>query len=394
LIEYHWVCKRLCLSSIVCVVFSQTTVPTDNIFPRTNSVSRVDNTEVYNMQARILDNIIDMTSQRDVDMLNRSFVNILIDLTSVSSVSLLNFARNGKYHIAEELERVEARSGEGNCLIWSDRKKPVKTDSAIQQCAKTVKPVNMSIEGGRYRLIYPIFREGSVLGIISLVSERNLSKYHVIIERLTNIYNNFMVVMDKSERDKLTGLLNRRSFDHKLKRLLQLQEINQKKEVEDDCEGNLRQLHDNSSAWLVILDIDHFKRVNDQFGHMYGDEVILTLSQQMKKCFRSSDLLFRFGGEEFIVVLAPIPMETAANVLNRFRNTMETYSFPMVGTVTVSIGYAKITEQDYPPIILERADKALYYAKENGRNSVYNFETLVKEGSIVADVETGEIDIF
>lgn len=143
-----------------------------------------------------------------------------------------------------------------------------------------------------------------------------------------------------------------------------------------------------------MLDIDHFKAVNDTFGHLYGDEVILLISQRMKECFRNSDLLFRFGGEEFVVVLEPVPAEQAYTILNNFSKKISDHSFPQVGTVTISIGYAMIRERDYPPTILDLADKALYYAKEHSRNCVYNYESLVADGDIQDQKKSGTIDLF
>ena len=144
----------------------------------------------------------------------------------------------------------------------------------------------------------------------------------------------------------------------------------------------------------MILDIDFFKRVNDEYGHVAGDEVLLRLSQKMKQDFRYTDLLFRFGGEEFVIILEPIPSAMAQATLERFRKNIAEYQFPLVGATTVSIGYAKITENDFPATILGYADKALYFGKEHGRNCVYNYEALIESGELGESSTEGTVDLF
>ena len=147
-------------------------------------------------------------------------------------------------------------------------------------------------------------------------------------------------------------------------------------------------------AWLAIFDIDHFKQVNDEYGHVFGDEVILTISQKMKECFRNSDLLFRVGGEEFVIILEPVTFNIASKLFEGFRDTIANHAFSQIGTVTISVGYAKITRKDFPPAVLECADKALYFAKENGRNCVHNYEMLLNEQKVTPPRKGGAVDLF
>lgn len=200
--------------------------------------------------------------------------------------------------------------------------------------------------------------------------------------------------LNESERDKLTGLFNRRTFDDKLIRLLKTQHDKQKKYFLSKNIDEKRKQTDTSSAWLVMLDIDNFKEVNDTFGHLYGDEVILLISQKMKECFRNTDLLFRFGGEEFVLVLEPVHIDEAYTILDNFRRAIANHNFPQIGKVTISIGYTMIRENDYPPSTLDLADKALYYAKKHGKNCIYNYESLVADGEIQEQKKSGEINLF
>jgi len=144
------------------------------------------------------------------------------------------------------------------------------------------------------------------------------------------------------------------------------------------------------------LDIDHFKRINDTFGHLYGDEVLLLMANLMRQSFRRSDLLFRYGGEEFVVVLKTHLPNDSWNVLDRFRQTVALYQFPQVGQVTVSIGFTQIRDSEMPATIIERADRALYYAKDHGRNQMHNYEQLIGSGSLDTpqSQSEGAIELF
>jgi diguanylate cyclase (GGDEF)-like protein len=198
--------------------------------------------------------------------------------------------------------------------------------------------------------------------------EKRVSTLH-----LTQMFSNLVNTLDRMERDQLTKLLNRNSFDGYFNRLLQKQKSKP-----------------SSHLWLAILDIDHFKRVNDTFGHLYGDEVLLHFSQLMEKHLRSHDIPFRFGGEEFVLLFETGSAEDALKVLDRFRSKVEEYNFPGVGKVTVSIGFSQSQPNLLPTSLIDQADKALYHAKENGRNRVIHYAWIRSD----AEESIGEIDLF
>lgn len=200
-----------------------------------------------------------------------------------------------------------------------------------------------------------------------------------LLEQLLSLYRNQVILHDSKERDVLTKLPNRQSFDS---RLLQVCEHFLQHPVTDK--------YQHHSSWIALLDIDHFKHINDDFGHLYGDEVLLIFSQLMEKNFRYNDFLFRFGGEEFVIILNLSDLTGAEATFNRFREKVAEYQFPTVGNVTVSIGVAHIDSMCMPSTLLDRADKALYYAKDHGRNRVVIYETtdeLIKSGRSNDDIE-------
>lgn len=157
-------------------------------------------------------------------------------------------------------------------------------------------------------------------------------------------------------RDGLTGLLNRRYWESCLER-----------------EFARHQRYDNPVS-LVIFDIDHFKRVNDTYGHQTGDEVIRAVSGVTSHLVRETDFAGRYGGEEFVVLLPGTNLEGAAQFAERLRASVEQQVLDYQGsplTFTISLGVATISDDmvDYQAL-LERADKALYASKEGGRNMV------------------------
>ena len=199
-----------------------------------------------------------------------------------------------------------------------------------------------------------------------------------VVLSLARIYGHQLRLLDYGELDSLTRLLNRKTFEETFDRLV-LASANA-------CEcriGERRLLSEHQPAWLCVIDIDHFKRVNDTFGHLFGDEVLLRMGDLMRRTFRGGDRLFRFGGEEFVVLLNAADQAHAVLGFERFRQSVEQHEFPQVGMVTCSIGFTAVGPSDVPIDVLGRADKALYYAKASGRNRVCAYETLVREGLIV-----------
>jgi len=135
-----------------------------------------------------------------------------------------------------------------------------------------------------------------------------------------------------------------------------------------------------SPTVYVMLDIDHFKSINDSMGHLFGDEVLLLLAQQMTESFRDNDLLFRYGGEEFAMVLMDITPEQAQQTLDRFRKKIANHKFPNISQVTVSIGYTHFDTSLTMDELISQADNSLYYCKTTTRNTVYCYQDLVAQG--------------
>ncbi|TDY04204.1 sensor domain-containing diguanylate cyclase [Thiohalophilus thiocyanatoxydans] len=156
--------------------------------------------------------------------------------------------------------------------------------------------------------------------------------------------------------DSLTGLANRREFT----RVASLEVQRSKR-------------HGNPLS-LIMYDLDHFKRINDSFGHSVGDDILRAVSEIARVTVRKTDLVGRWGGEEFMVLLPQTPLEDAALLAERFQKALDDHDFPSVGHVTASFGVTGLRPEDALDSLVLRVDKALYRAKKNGRNRVEPLE--------------------
>jgi diguanylate cyclase (GGDEF)-like protein len=205
-----------------------------------------------------------------------------------------------------------------------------------------------------------------------------------VIQGIFGVYHNYQSLLDYSERDALTGLLNRKTFDEQFLRLsLQEPPAPMPGLAAEDVPGQ----------WLAAIDIDHFKRINDRFGHLYGDEVLILVANILRSCFDATDRVFRFGGEEFVVLLRSVSLANARKALERLRNDVESYEFPQVGRITVSTGFAAMGT-GAPVEVLGQADQALYHAKEHGRNQTWYYGDLITQGLLAPQVTSNDIELF
>lgn len=155
-------------------------------------------------------------------------------------------------------------------------------------------------------------------------------------------------------KDALTGVKNRAAFEGNFKREI---ELSRRK---------------SSELSLIVLDIDFFKRVNDRYGHTVGDLVLKNVAQTIEATIRCSDALYRYGGEEFVVVLSGTGRDGARLLAERIRQNIEALHFtsPNGLNVTLSLGVTTLRKHDTQKELFERADAALYLAKQSGRNRV------------------------
>jgi len=267
----------------------------------------------------------------------------------------------------------------------------VKRGADIALCIEN-REIVLREQDGNNRVLFPILINDDVALVLDIHGCQHDAVMEKNISSLLAVCSNFLAVMDDNEHDTLTGLLNRKTFDAQLSDLLS--NVEEEKAAFSLRLNDSRVRKDSLYHWVGILDIDHFKSINDNHGHVLGDEVLLLFADLLKKSFRNSDLLFRYGGEEFVVVLSPLQEAEAVTVFERFRTALEGFKFPQVGQVTASIGMVTIDEGEHQTMILEKADKALYYAKENGRNRVCDYHDLINLGALVERQVESDIELF
>lgn len=157
---------------------------------------------------------------------------------------------------------------------------------------------------------------------------------------------------EMATKDSLTGVGNRRALDHKLIELL------------------AAQARKPSELSLILLDLDHFKKVNDDFGHMVGDQILIRITEIIAGRIRATDALYRFGGEEFVIVPLELDLKHAARLAEQLRILVENHELVTEQPITISLGVAQYISGETSNAWLNRADEALYRAKNSGRNQV------------------------
>lgn len=325
--------------------------------------------------------LVALTSERDEVALESALVKTLTEvLTAIHGDKAKPVVI---FYIKEEMNLpITAVSTDG--IIHSP---PISDEfkSALTHCYKSGMLNVHSTEENCTQKLYPVKNGmGNVTSVISIEDPLIDNRLDETITRLVEIYQNFTKLINDNESDTLTGLLNRKTFDLKISKIIsQMQGTAQRKDDKI-----------NPSYFLAIFDIDHFKQVNDKFGHLIGDEVLLMFAQLMRQSVRDTDPLFRFGGEEFIGLFECVNKADIHVVLERFRHTVEQFTFPQVGKITVSTGYSEIQEFDTSSQIIDRADSALYFAKHNGRNQIAYFEQLTTDGLLEQNKKEGDVEFF
>ncbi len=245
--------------------------------------------------------------------------------------------------------------------------------------------------GAPWVTVMPVGRQRPPLNFLEIESDAPLAgDLLALLEGVVQLYSNFEGLLDYGEKDALTELLNRKTFDGAFARAaIELA-------LPDDTPlADRRTYRAEESYWLAVVDIDHFKRVNDSFGHLIGDEVLLLMARLMRTSFRFHDQLYRFGGEEFVILMRCGGYHDARGALERFRHRVESFEFPQVGHITVSIGFDGLRGDDTPGVAFGRADKAVYHAKAHGRNQVISYQGLIDSGEVVeARTPDTDIDFF
>jgi diguanylate cyclase (GGDEF)-like protein len=319
---------------------------------------------------RVLESIVLLTEQRDQRSLELGLFKSLKNLFPDLDYQLLSLSDGSPPQV----------------LLASDQE--LKLPPAIVAAAgdlhrETANP-DGAAQSNEYVLIDMAVNDQSPSRVLVLCRRAWPGDDRRVAESMVDVYKNFTRILFDSERDTLTGLFNRKRLERRLEELTAAH-LNNRREQDQTVRGE----------YLALLDLDRFKRINDTYGHLIGDEVLIIFSGILQDSLRDTDMCFRYGGEEFLVLVHDVTPEQAMNVLERIRANVERREFPQVGQVTVSIGCSAIDCHARPANqTVEEADRALYYAKENGRNQIRNFQALREAGLLEEKALAGSMELF
>lgn len=326
-----------------------------------------------------LDAVLDLTAATSQVELDRSVVRLAAALVAAEQITLYHlFQPDGGAADDPEAPTTWVRE------LPDGDERPI---TALPHCAAAARsgtPQPLSLPGGGVEVAYPIAGDQGLAGLLTARYPHLPDDAQALLAPLLTCYHHHRRLLLALEHDALTGLRNRQTFD------LQIWEV-----IHAAGRPTRRRDEPGGTICFAMFDIDHFKRVNDTFGHLYGDEVLLLFARLLGRSFRQSDLTYRYGGEEFCVVLFGANLERAGRVLERFHTAVADHPFPQVGQQTVSIGFTQVRPDDQPGDLIDRADRALYFAKAHGRNQLCAYEQLVTDGEL-ADTSRviGGVELF
>ncbi|MDT8384463.1 MAG: GGDEF domain-containing protein [Gammaproteobacteria bacterium] len=313
----------------------------------------------------LLDAIVRLSAQRDQETLADSLVDAILSLTNARSASI--------YALGGELGHLSAKVLASNCEPIGSHITPLDARPGLRACIEGQSTVTVPTDCG-HQMIHPVLEQGNVVGLMIREHAQAYDHHSDLLEGLMAIYSNQQSLLNHQQRDGLTGLYNRVALQNWMGKALS-----------SDARAERRASDDAPLGCFAMFDIDLFKRINDSKGHLYGDEVLLVFADLMRESFRFNDLLFRYGGEEFAAVLSDTDLDNALTVLERFRETVARHKFAQLNQVTVTIGVTQIHSHLQADKLIERADRAMYYGKNHGRNQANAFEWL-QQGGIAPSV--------
>lgn len=239
-----------------------------------------------------------------------------------------------------ELRRAKAVARELEKIAWMVRRNLARHHTSLSRFKQRVGQLSHQQQEAAWK---DLCREASEMLTPTLRLAAQIASAYDQIRQQTN----HLMAFTEVRTDPLTGISNRRAFDEAI--VAQFALMNRYK----------------VRFSVSIFDIDHFKRVNDEHGHLHGDQTLQKVARLLDESVRETDVLVRYGGEEFVVVMPQTGLDGACIFAERLRNRIEQET-----SITVSGGVAEALDGDTPETLMARADAALYAAKSGGRNTV------------------------
>ncbi|MFT5660027.1 MAG: diguanylate cyclase (GGDEF)-like protein [Sulfurimonas sp.] len=284
---------------------------------------------------------------------------------------IIDFKENPDYYFCNELmketfsldKNLELHSIEDTCPIAGDYYKNIELACEINENARIIideykQLINQEIDEYNNKFPYynakfnKTFYFSSRAKVLETTTTNEVAILYGIIEDITTQELHRHEMEELSIRDKLTNLYNRVKTDESIKYEIK------------------RSIRYKFNLSLILIDIDFFKLVNDNYGHLTGDAVLVQTAKLLKENVRDSDIVGRWGGEEFIIICPNSEKASAKILADKLRKLIENFDFDVVKHKTASFGLTQFNNNDTLETLIDRADKALYKAKESGRNRV------------------------
>lgn len=353
--------------------------------------------------ATMTEHLIKLTDHRDRDRLELTLAKALIDLAPIERVVISRLTTEDGEKRWLELVSLDARGG-GRVAdpLRIDFQRLARLEDAYDRlrCLRGRQEIEVAWAGENGPRIYylPIFadsRADEEEGVIEVHTAGVLTPdQRQTIDQLHRIYRNMYTLLAYSDRDPMTGLLNRKSLDDTFYSAV-LEELDGHSGAAADAVVDKERRHRvPPNYWLGSIVIDHFHALNDKYGNLIVEEVVLLLARIMNSTFRTHDRLYRFGGDQFAALFHCPDEAVALSALERLRANVERYSFPQVGSVTVSVGLTRVQSEDTPSSALERTGQAIDHVQREGGNQVCSHPELVRRGVIESVTRTGSVDVF
>lgn len=258
-----------------------------------------------------------------------------------------------------ELLRAQTVAHELEKIAEAIRQNVSKHEASIAKFKDRVKELSHDQEEEAFKQLY---REAEDILRPTMRLANDISHAHDEIRRQTTM----LMSLTEVRTDPLTGLRNRRALDEALETMFAMK------------------IRYGQPFSVAIFDVDFFKKINDEYGHIRGDRVLRTVASLLDNCARSTDMVARFGGEEFVILMPQTELEGACLLSERLRHAVGDEKIAELN-VTISGGVATAKDGEDPQTIIARVDKALYYAKQAGRNRI-----CVDDGSHISLVAHGD----
>lgn len=318
-----------------------------------------------------LHHLAEITRCREHDQLDLAAITALQRLTRAVSVAMLDVSQTDNSLFVQ----VKAVAEQDAVRTYFDGMPDTAPESRLVPCPQPLadgiqryaSKVEAHDENGLYLMWLPVWLNDRIHCCIRLSCKSHCdAETRLTIEGIVTVYANHQDLLDYSERDSLTGLLNRKTFDACFARMT-AQCVLQRQTA---LPGQPERRHSEPARenWLAVVDIDHFKRINDRFGHAVGDKALKHVCLIAQQALRPTDMLGRFGGDEFVALLPGNDHAAALVIAERIRAHVHESKLEGAHTITASFGIAAMRDHDTYETIFERADQALYKAKQEGRN--------------------------